>query len=231
MGRKLWFPVVSGSLAPFAAGFASWMTSHSYSPSAAAGRLCQFDQLSRWLEREGLGVWELTGGQAERFIAARRAAGRVTWVAPQSVMLPLGYLRELGVIPMPAPAVAQGSLEELLEDYRRYLLIERAAFGEDRGQLCAGGAAVPGSARGPGRAGAGAAVRGGCELVLGARVPEAQRVRRAGSGLRAAVLSAVPAPGRLDQRAVGVGGPLDRRSAGSHAPARAGARGDEEAVG
>ena len=126
MGRKVWFPVVSGSLAPYAAGFASWLASQSYSPSAAAARLCQFDQLSRWLEREGLGVWELTEKQAERFVAARRAAGRVTWVAPQSVTLPLGYLRELGVVPMPAPAVAQGALEELLEDYRRYLLIERA---------------------------------------------------------------------------------------------------------
>jgi integrase/recombinase XerD len=125
MGRKVWFPVVSGSLASYAAGFESWLASESYSPSAAAARLCQFDQLSRWLEREGLGVDELTGEQAERFIAARRAAGRVTWVAPQSVTLALGYLRELGVAPMPAVVVAQGPLEELLEDYCRYLLIER----------------------------------------------------------------------------------------------------------
>ncbi len=125
MGRKVWVPVVSGPLAPYAAGFESWLRSRSYSPSAAADRLCQFDQLSRWLEREGLGVGELTGEQAERFVAARRAAGRVTWVSPQSVMLPLGYLRELGVAPTPAPAVAQGPLEELLADYGRYLLVER----------------------------------------------------------------------------------------------------------
>jgi len=59
MGKKVWFPVVSGPLAPYSAGFASWMTSQSYSPSAAADRLYQFDQLSRWLEREGLGVGEL----------------------------------------------------------------------------------------------------------------------------------------------------------------------------
>jgi site-specific recombinase XerD len=112
-------------LAPFAAGLASWLTSRGYSPSAAADRLYQFDQLSRWLEREGLGVGELTGEQAARFAAARRAAGLVTWVAPQSTMLPLGYLRALGVAPAPAPVVAQGPLEELLEDYRRYLSIER----------------------------------------------------------------------------------------------------------
>jgi site-specific recombinase XerD len=125
MGRKVWFPVVSGPLAPYAAGFASWLASQAYSPSAAADRLCQFDQLSRWLEREGLGVGELTGEVGERFGAARRAAGRVTWVSPESVTLPLGYLRELGIAPVPAPARAQGPLEQLLANYQRYLLVER----------------------------------------------------------------------------------------------------------
>jgi site-specific recombinase XerD len=125
MGKRVWFPVVSGPLAPFAAGFESWLTSRAYSPSAAADRLCQLDQLSRWLEREGLDVGELTGEVAERFAAARRAAGLVTWVSPQSTMLPLGYLRALGVAPVPAPVVAQGPLEQLLTDYRRYLSIER----------------------------------------------------------------------------------------------------------
>jgi hypothetical protein len=66
-----------------------------YSLSAAADRLCQFDQLSRWLEREALDVGELTVEQGERFAAARRVAGRVTWVSLQGVMPPLAYLREL----------------------------------------------------------------------------------------------------------------------------------------
>ncbi len=84
----------------------------------------------------GLGVGELTGEQAERFVAARRAAGYstigrslaglVTWAAPQSAMLPLGYLRLLGVVPAPMAVIAQGPLELLLEDYRRYLRVERA---------------------------------------------------------------------------------------------------------
>jgi hypothetical protein len=51
--------------------------------------LWQFDQLSRWLEREGLVVGELSLEEGERFVAARRAAGRVTLVARQSVLLPL----------------------------------------------------------------------------------------------------------------------------------------------
>ena len=68
---------------------------------------------------------EVTDEQAGRFLAARRAAGRVKWVSPRSVMLPLGYLRTLGVAPAPAPVLSQGPLEELLEDYRRYLFVER----------------------------------------------------------------------------------------------------------
>ena len=39
MGRKVWVPVVSGPLAPYAAGFALWLRSRAYSPSAAADRL------------------------------------------------------------------------------------------------------------------------------------------------------------------------------------------------
>ncbi|HEY4994558.1 MAG TPA: tyrosine-type recombinase/integrase [Nakamurella sp.] len=125
MGRRVWVPVVSGPLAPFAAGFESWLRSRAYSPSAAADRVYQFDQLSRWLQRERLGAGELTVEQAERFAAARRAAGLVTWTASGSAMLPVGYLRGLGVAPQPVPVVAQGPLQELLADYRRYLSVER----------------------------------------------------------------------------------------------------------
>ncbi len=49
MGRNVWVPVVSGPLAPYAAGFESWLVSRANSPKAAANRLYQFDQLSRWL--------------------------------------------------------------------------------------------------------------------------------------------------------------------------------------
>jgi integrase/recombinase XerD len=126
MARKVWVPTVSGPLAPYAAGFASWLASRAYSPWAAADRLYQFDQLSRWLERGELGVGELTGKQAERFAAARRAAGLASWASPRSVALPLAYLRQLGAAPTPAPVFPECPLEELLADYRRYLSIERA---------------------------------------------------------------------------------------------------------
>lgn len=125
MGNSVRVPVVPGPLAPFAAGYESWLTWRSYSPSAAVDRVRQLGQLSGWLEREGLGAGELSGEHAERFVATRRVAGRVTWVSPRSVMLPLAYLREIGVVPEAALVLANGPLEELLSEYCRYLLVER----------------------------------------------------------------------------------------------------------
>src|SRR6202042_1902226 len=123
--RMVWVPVVSGPLAPYAAGFESWLVSRAYSASAAADRVYQFDQLSRWLGREGLSASELTGEHAVRFAAGRRAAGLKSWTSPHSVALPLEYLRQLGVAPASAPVIPQGPVEELLADYCRYLSVER----------------------------------------------------------------------------------------------------------
>ena len=96
-----------------------------YSPSTVASRLSQLDQLSRWLEHKGLGARELTPARAAEFASSRREAGLVTWTSPRSAALPLGYLRGLGVVPLPAAAATEGPLEELLAAYRRYLMVER----------------------------------------------------------------------------------------------------------
>jgi integrase/recombinase XerD len=125
MGKRVWFPMVSGPLAPYAPGFEVWLRSRSYSSSATANRLCQLDRLSRWLDRRGLTVGELSDALVAAFTSSRREAGLVTWTTPQSVALPLAYLREIGVMPSPRATVASGPLEGLLADYGRYLRVER----------------------------------------------------------------------------------------------------------
>jgi integrase/recombinase XerD len=125
MGRKVWVPVVSGPLASYAEGFSSWLASRAYSRSAAADRLYQFDQLSRWLAGEGLDVGDLTDEQAKRFAQARHAGGVLSWSSSHSVTLPLEYLRLVGVAPLAAPLCPAGPLEVLLADYGGYLSIER----------------------------------------------------------------------------------------------------------
>jgi integrase/recombinase XerD len=125
MSRKVWVPVVSGPLARYAAEYSSWLASREYSRWAAADRLYQFDQLSRWLAREELGVGDLSGRQAERFALQRRVAGVVSWSSPRSVALPLEFLRQVGAVPPPALACPDGPVEQVLADYGRYLSIER----------------------------------------------------------------------------------------------------------
>lgn len=125
MGRRMLSQTLSGPLAPYGSGFEALLRSRGYSRWTVGLRLAQLHRLGRWLEREGLSPGELTPVRVAGFLRAQRAAGYVTWVSPQSWRLPLGYLRGVGVVPV--PAVAQGPLEDLLRDYRRYLMSERGA--------------------------------------------------------------------------------------------------------
>lgn len=118
-------PAVSGPLAEHAAGFARWLAAEGYSAQGAWPRLWQLDHLSRWLEREQLRPEELTPARLEQFLAARRAAGYLTWVSPRSLRVPLAFLREIGVVPAPAAITTGGPIDELLCEYRRYLEFER----------------------------------------------------------------------------------------------------------
>jgi integrase/recombinase XerD len=126
MGGRLWVPVACGPLAPYAAGYGSWLVDRGYSRWTVAHRLWELDLLSRWLDRERLAVDQLTPERVGAFLEARRAAGYSSWLSARSTALPLGYLRELGIVPAAAaPVVVDDLLERLLEGYRRYLFDER----------------------------------------------------------------------------------------------------------
>jgi site-specific recombinase XerD len=112
-------------LAEHASEFERWLAAKGYSAQGAWHRVWQFDHFSRWLERERLRADELTPARLERFLAARRAAGYLTWVSPRSLRVPLAFLREIGAVPPLAPVMADGLIDELLRDYRRYLACER----------------------------------------------------------------------------------------------------------
>jgi integrase/recombinase XerD len=114
-----------GPLAPYAEGFRAWLVSLGFAPASVKHRLTLFRQFSRWLAAQGTGLGELTDQQAERFVASRRAQGRVTWVSPAGMALPLRYLRGLGVVPPAAAVGAQDLLGEWLAAYGRYLGAER----------------------------------------------------------------------------------------------------------
>jgi integrase/recombinase XerD len=124
MSGWVWAPTVSGALAGYGAGLEQWLQARGFSRSAVSQRIWQFDHLSRWLEREGLRLDQLTPARQEQFLAARRAAGYRTWVSARSLRVPLAYLREVGVA-VSAGESTDGPLERLLDDYREYLARER----------------------------------------------------------------------------------------------------------
>jgi hypothetical protein len=95
MGGRLWVPVASGPLAPYASGYGSWLAARGYSRWTISHRLRQLELLSRWLESEELAAGDLLGECVERFLLARRAAGYSPWCSARSVALPLGYLQHI----------------------------------------------------------------------------------------------------------------------------------------
>ena len=115
---------VRGPLAGYAGGYAEFLSGQGYTLGSAHLQVQLVGQFSRWLEAEGVGVGGLTELAAGRFIAARRARGTRLFRSRRALEPVIGYLRDLGVLPAPvAPALSP--VEELLERYRRYLLVER----------------------------------------------------------------------------------------------------------
>jgi integrase/recombinase XerD len=116
---------VPGPLGPFVAGFAAELSRQGYKPQPVAKQVGLVTVLSGWLEAEGVAPAGLSPEVAERFCAARRAAGHTDRATIRALHPLLGYLRALGLVPAeiaPAPA---GPVEELLSNFRRYLEHER----------------------------------------------------------------------------------------------------------
>lgn len=116
---------VRGPLVPYVAGFRAELEAQGYRPNAVSDQLRQMAHVSRWLERRGLGVGDLTPERVEEFLVARRAAGYRLWLSPKGVAPLLAHLRQLAVVPVPEPAVATTAAEHLFERYRSYLVEER----------------------------------------------------------------------------------------------------------
>ena len=117
--------VSPGPLSAFEAGYVRWLVERGFRPGAVADRLGQFRALSRWLAARGLPVAELDPGRVEEFLDARCAAGCRSYVAASSLRLPLEYLIGIGVAPLPDVSRSPSPVDRLLQEYRRYLQLER----------------------------------------------------------------------------------------------------------
>jgi integrase/recombinase XerD len=115
---------VSGPLASFAGGFRVHLVEQGYSLWSVQFQLQLVAHLSRWMEAEELDVAQLAPSEVERFLAERRREGYVTKLSPKGIRPLLGYLDGLGV--HPAGENVGTAVGRLLDEFRRYLLEERA---------------------------------------------------------------------------------------------------------
>jgi site-specific recombinase XerD len=113
---------LTGPLESFAEGFIAELAAAGYRPAAAAVHVRVLAHLSRWMQDEGVSAGELRALELERF--RREHLDRFASVRGAGMALVLGYLRGLGVVPA-VELRALSAAGELLEQYRRYLTVER----------------------------------------------------------------------------------------------------------
>jgi integrase/recombinase XerD len=116
---------VRGPLAPYARGFAVELARLGFTRGSAQKQLQLAAHVSRWLGDADLGTADLDARAVDGFLAARRAAGHGEFITPKALVPLLGYLRGLDAAPQPELPAPQTWAEELLDDYRRWLLAER----------------------------------------------------------------------------------------------------------
>ena len=116
---------MSGALGRYAAGFRTELFRLGHRRNAAGNQLQLMAHVSRWLERRGFGPAELTPVRVVEFLAVRRAEGYALWLSPRATEPLVGYLRGLGVVPIPPSVVLATPADGLIEIFRSHLFRER----------------------------------------------------------------------------------------------------------
>jgi site-specific recombinase XerD len=124
---------VTGPLESFTEGFIAELEEAGYRPAAAAVQVRVLAHLSRWMQDKGVAPGELREPELERF-AREHLAGLASMRGAGTAVV-LGYLRRLAVVPAPEPRSLTAA-DELIEQYRRYLTVERGlTVGTTRGYV------------------------------------------------------------------------------------------------
>jgi integrase/recombinase XerD len=124
--ERLWMRVgVVGPLLGHVAGYAAMLEAGGYSERTVDDSVRLVAQLSRWLAKQGRQAEDLSPVLLKRFLRMRREAGCKT--RSQLAYAPLlSHLGQLGVLAELRLAGPPSATDTLLDDYRRYLVRERA---------------------------------------------------------------------------------------------------------
>lgn len=120
--REAWSRVpVSGPLAPYVRGFAEELAAKGYAELTVAEHVRLTAQLSRWMAKQTLETGDLSAARVEEFVQVRPDRLMHRPLAPLLI-----YLRQMRLVPAPAPPVPTVSVTgRLLDGYCRYLFNER----------------------------------------------------------------------------------------------------------
>jgi integrase/recombinase XerD len=125
MARRVSRVVVVGPLEAYQAGFEVVLADVGYTPLSAANQVRLMRHLSIWLEGRDKTVADLVPAVVDRYLADRRADGHTHRVSLRGLTPLLAYLRGLGLAPALVEPAQAGPLDDLIERYRRYLVMER----------------------------------------------------------------------------------------------------------
>lgn len=118
--------VVSGPLGTFAVGLRAELTRQGFTRQVVAKHSHLLAHLSAWLAERGLAAGDLTADVLQAFLVERRNAEHRYLISPRGMAPMLNYLRELGVVPQAGLPTPTGPVDELLDEYRRFMVDERS---------------------------------------------------------------------------------------------------------
>lgn len=116
---------VAGVLSPFADGFRAALTDRGFTRWVVAQHTHLMADLSGWLGERELAPGGLTAEGVNAFLVDRRAADPGFLVSRRGLGPLLDYLYDLGVVPRLQESAPWGPVEQVLVDYRAYLVDER----------------------------------------------------------------------------------------------------------
>lgn len=116
---------IRGPLASCLPGFRTFLFDAGYSPDSVSRQLQMIAQLSRWLLQRGLEVRQLTSPVVAVFFSERRQT-HTALVTPRSIQGFLAFLQAVGVERDTDPPDILLWPQVLLEEFRVYLVAERA---------------------------------------------------------------------------------------------------------
>jgi integrase/recombinase XerD len=122
--NNYWRTRFCGPMAPYVDGLRAEFSTLGYAPSTVTSHLALWAQLSRWLERQGLDMSELTAAEIEEFLAERRQTHRYLYTI-KALSPGLEFLRRLGAVPGVEPVAEESAVAAIERRFRTYLLVER----------------------------------------------------------------------------------------------------------